>query len=371
MPIAIGSKVSIATDIHLADASGEFVAFPYPFTHAAGALHIRDGRLDIDHLAAHTGDASVVFDGNVTWPTQLHPTVPMASALTVHAKAVPIDKTLIDALPPDKAVGLKKAGLGGMLDVDGTINTDPPVGGVPTIGMNSSQLGDRLRFALDLGLRDAWLKSASGQIEADHLNGVVHLTPTGVSTQDLHGQRGPAAITGAGSIDWTGSDPIVHATGIAKGLLLDSELRQLLPRDARTAWDAVNPTGSIDADLVFNRTGIKPDYTLTLHPNHGRVRPTFFPYAMTGCTGAITVTPDRTVLDKFEGDHGPARVKISGVGLNGSTTAWDLMLSATDLNVDDELRHALPAAVTSPDRRCEFARQGVDRSHEAELSRQR
>ena len=341
MPIAVGSKVTVALELHVADASGTVVAFPYPFRHAAGELHIRDGRLDVEHLGETAGNARVSFDGAVTWPTQLHPNVPAASVLVVHGRSIPIDPTLIGALPPDKAEAMKRLGIGGTLDIDGTINTDPP-----TAANAAAPAMDRLRFALDLGLHDAWLKTPDGRSEADRVNGIVHLTPDGASTKELHGRRGPAELSGTGSIDWTGAEPVVHMSVAAKGLLLDGPLRALLPVEAQSAWDAVTPSGAVDAEFAFDRKNAKPDYTLTLHPDHARVSPTFLPYAMTGCTGAITVTPDRTTLTDFEGDHGPARVKISGVGLNGPATAWDLTLNANNVNVDDELRRDLPAAVT-------------------------
>ena len=366
MPIAVGSKVTVALELHVADASGTVVAFPYPFRHAAGELHIRDGRLDVEHLGETAGNARVSFDGAVTWPTQLHPNVPAASVLVVHGRSIPIDPTLIGALPPDKAEAMKRLGIGGTLDIDGTINTDPP-----TAANAAAPAMDRLRFALDLGLHDAWLKTPDGRSEADRVNGIVHLTPDGASTKELHGRRGPAELSGTGSIDWTGAEPVVHMSVAAKGLLLDGPLRALLPVEAQSAWDAVTPSGAVDAEFAFDRKNAKPDYTLTLHPDHARVSPTFLPYAMTGCTGAITVTPDRTTLTDFEGDHGPARVKISGVGVE---RAGDGVGPDAEREQRERRRRTPPRPAGGRHRlarRRRPARQGVDRPHQAELPRHR
>lgn len=343
MPIALGSKVSLTTDIHLADASGTLVAFPYPFVHATGNLHISDGQLDIANLAMHRGGASVRFDGQSTWPTSLHPDVKAATKLAIHAKAIPINRTLIDALPPEKAKAIRKLGIGGKIDIDGDISVAPN-----SAADKSNPLKDHLTFALDLGLADGFLKNPTGAIEADHLNGHIQLTPTGASTTSLTGQRGSASLTGNGDVQWADGQTTTRFEASAKGLALDTSLHAFLPAHAQSAWDAMNPRGSVDAALSYasSADGSEPHYTLTLHPDHTHVDPAFAPYALDDCTGTITVTPQRIRIKNLAAKHGLAHLTLNGIGANGSMPAWNLSLNSSNVLIDDALRKALPAAVT-------------------------
>ena len=129
-------------------------------------------------------------------------------------------------------------------------------------------------------------------------------------------------------------------------------------------WDAINPNGMIDAQLSYSGdvTGLldataatrpaaivagaaKPTghYTLLLKPKDLSIMPRAIPYQLDHCSGTVTVTPDGIVLTDISGTHGKASIAVSGKGVAGQQTAWDLSVNAQKIGVDADLVKALPS----------------------------
>ena len=62
------SQWIIDTTIHLDDASGKLVSFPYPMSGISGDLRIHDDSLELTNFEMRKGDASLKIDGRISWP---------------------------------------------------------------------------------------------------------------------------------------------------------------------------------------------------------------------------------------------------------------------------------------------------------------
>src|SRR5581483_11139511 len=63
----VTSHWNIDTSIHLKDASGSLVAFPYPMEHVAGDLVIGEDHMTIKQAHYQKGDADLLIKGHVDW----------------------------------------------------------------------------------------------------------------------------------------------------------------------------------------------------------------------------------------------------------------------------------------------------------------
>ena len=95
------SNWNVETSIHLKDAAGSVVAFPYPLEQGTGELVIGEDHMTIKDVHFKHGDADVLVKGRVDWASDeeraRHPTTQstLRPTLSITASNVPIDDTLI------------------------------------------------------------------------------------------------------------------------------------------------------------------------------------------------------------------------------------------------------------------------------------
>lgn len=366
MPIGPQTTPTVSTDIVFDDADGMLSAFPYPLRHLRGTLKVREGAVEVENVAMQRGDASMLVNGRVTWPTEMS----VADAggvkpdLTVSGRNIAIDNDLLNALPSDKRDSVKKFGLSGKLDVDGRIFGSSNLNSSAAYGA----LADGLAYDLTLGLHDATAVPMGEAFAASDVSAQLHLTQDYLEVKGLKGRRGESEFFGSGRVDWSGQQPPrVTLNAGAKKLLLDEALYKLLPSAAREVWDAIHPKGQLDADLSYSGSElaafgattqpaaplngvttppIPSAYALTLRPRDLSVMPKTVPYRLDNCGGSVTVTPAGITLTDVSGKHGGATLNISGAGIvSDKRTSWDLKVAARDVPVDADLVRCIPAGI--------------------------
>ena len=381
----------IKTDIFLQDAAGELVNFPYPLSGVKGKLEIFDDHVDI--IDAHTSkaDASIKIDGRVSWTHDEQKSHAHAAASTqptlrpdlkIAARNVPIDQDLVQALPPDRREWIQKIGLGGKLDIDGTIRAgmreeqrQELADGSDGVPSASSKGGD-LDFDLHLLLKDGTMWPADGGAFAvSDVQGDMRLTPQRLTISQLTGKRGDADVTASGGVSWLA--PRLPAQMVlqvdAKNLLLDSMLYSLLPDSAKHGWDQVHPEGTIDASFSYSGEVGAPErprsvaddlssttapsapatastsparaFELTIVPRALSVTPAAVPYKLDNVSGTVRVIPNQVILKDITARHGDAKLALAGTGETAPGGAWDFALSAQSLPVDEALLKAVPKAL--------------------------
>ncbi len=245
-PVGRRSPWTINVDIDLRDAAGRFVSFPYPLENVSGRVEIREGYVDIKHARTSMNGATLDIDGRVRWG---HANEPLRTDLTITARSVPVDRKLTDALPPAQRQWLEAAGATGVIDLDGRIF--PPAAGDPR-GRHAES-----GYEFDVTLRDGAampVADAGGggtSYTVTGIAGLLKLKPQRLEVVDLHGRRGASEIKSSGVVAWPDDRLSLALTTTASDLALDRPLYAALPVDARAAWDALRPEGSVDAALVL------------------------------------------------------------------------------------------------------------------------
>lgn len=279
--------------------------------------------------------------------------------LTIQARNVLIDDTLIAALPADRGKWVRKLGMGGRLNIDGKV-------------MPADEKGEDYRYDISMQLSEGTMWPVDGQSAVSGITGGIRLTPEKLTLSDMEGSRGDATISAAGWMRWGAKDPQLTLRARAKGLMLDESLRAMLPKSSAQTWDRIRPEGTVDMDFTYSgsmetlarrsqwgdvETGAvasideqslpaepaeNAGYAVTVRPVKLAVTPSIFPLKLEEVTGTVVMTGNRIQLQQMQAKHGPSKVKLSGEVTLGERPVWDLSLSASELTMDESLRAALP-----------------------------
>lgn len=340
---------SVVTTLDLSDAAGTYEGFAYPLEHIAGRVVIGPRFAKIEHCTAHKGDADVTLNGELTWDNGK----PVTPDLSVLAHNVPIDATLMKAISPSQREWLEKLGVGGRIDVNGTVTRK-----------GATTRPSDVDVVLDIGLNEGSLLPAGSKYAVSDVSGKLHLGGGKVDFKDFKGKRGEGTLAGDGTAVWAGDHPEVTVSGSAQNLLLEPALYDLLPKSARGAWDSVQPQGTIDAVLKWggspattqatravasveeNADPLPPattqPYAVTIRPRKLAVTLKAMPYRLTDLNGVVEVSPAGTELKNILAKHGTAALAISGTSTEADHGGWTLNVMGRDLPADPELHNALP-----------------------------
>jgi hypothetical protein len=343
-------KITLTMDLE--DGAGAFEGFPYPLEHMTGRVVIGDGYVRLEHCSAKKADASVTLDGGLTFGRG----IPLTPDISLTARNVPIDQTLMTAISPERREWIEKLGVSGKLDVDGNIflRQVPTTGPVVHAVTKPATQPTEVMVDLKMGVHDGALWPKDSTFAVSDLSGKLHLFDGRIDFDSFKGRRGGAAISASGSALWANHRPDLSISASAKNLLLEPALYQLLPADAQAAWNSVHPEGTLDVGLEYGKSlgattqpATQPTYHVSLIP--GKLAATLkdVPYRLTDLSGKIDVGPNGTTLTNVMGKHNAATIVVSGTGggtAEGAAGGWKLTLQGRDVPVDDDLRKALPTA---------------------------
>ena len=181
----------------------------------------------------------------------------------------------------------------------------------------------------------------------ERLKGLVEIRGGVVYLRSLRGGRGSMGCTLRGKIPPAGSDERFEVFLTATGVPLDERLARALPPASRAAYEACGLSGKVDVtNAVFRRRGDEPtDYRIPVALKDAGIRHRLFPYAITRVSGTLTLTPRQVSITHLTGRHGRGKInRISGkIIVRGPSRGLHLEAEATELELDEELRDALPA----------------------------
>jgi hypothetical protein len=360
-PPGLGQTFQTRVWVDLDDAQGTLTFFPYPVEHLTGKLFVTEDHVDLIDVAVKKGDATLNVGGSVHYGKDK----PIDPRITVTGRGIPIDAQLLAALPQDRGQWLRTIGLGGRLDVDGfvrrqasaasptTLPTEPhPAGAHP----GTKDIGYDLQLRLSHG---TVLPDGKGEFAARDLTGTMRLTPTEFVVHEIKGRRGDGQLFGSGRVDWgQGARPAFLLSGSARNLMLDAGLYQLLPPTWREGWDQAKPEGTVDLDVTYRGAVDSPsttrpsagDFQVDVRPVKLAITPRVIPARLENVKGELQIRPDHITLKDITATRkSGGTIAYSGTvpaGDKRAGGAWDLKLSAKDIEADEEMRRALPPAVS-------------------------
>ena len=265
---------------------------------------------------------------------------------------IPINEKLLQAfdVKPELARTLRKFNATGHLNGRGRIERVPG--------------SDVVKRDFHVHLRQATVRHTSFDYPIYNVNGLIHVENEKTDFRSLYGQNNNGQIECNGT--WTRNHGL-QLRFLANNVLLNDELRDALPPNLQKTWSGLRPSGTVefvDLDLHTIPGNSKPliGVTVEIPLRDDRVspvsiNPVWFPYEMRQVTGNFRFENQRIDIRQFAAKHGKTTINANGSGAYNETS-WRLRLSevfASNIVLDDELRHALPAAVAEGLDRIRFA----------------
>jgi hypothetical protein len=319
----------VDTDLNITGTDTMFCGFKYPLHEATGKMQLRPGYVNLLQITAKNGATSFLVTGRID--TGHTPTSPFVPDLKVTGKDIPVDDTLLAALPPEARERLKSIGAAGVIDADGTVR------------------GGNMAYDLALTLHDGSL-SPGGTLAVSALGGHLHLTPARIESSDLAGRRGDATVVAAGYINFSGGKRTLSLAASAQNLSLDESLHDLLPPQAQQPWDFLHPSGVVDAKLAYHTADSPDGLNISIRPRNLSAAPALAPGAaplqLDQITGSIDIAADQEAQWDISGSHGAGTINVAGTWkLNDPAAPWNLHLSGKDLTVDADWVRAMPSGL--------------------------
>lgn len=361
-----GAPAPVRYDLRVAVADGRFTdpGLPAPAEQIAAVVHVRDGRVKVDHATARVGGATV----EASLETRDVPQSPAAAAaglsdfedLLEHAavtvRDLPLDDALFARLPTDaKAHDVRRLfGPAGTAHV-GYRFARPPSGGWTRV----------------VDLRPARLRLVYHKFRypLDDVAGLVRHTVTGGGTDaiavDLTGSAAGRRVEVKGTVAGAGPDPAIDLRVSGTGVPIDDRLFDALPNPKyRAALKKLRASGRADfvADIRQPAGVNRVENTFRITVADGALNHTSFPYPLDRVRGRIGVGvvstdptrpapparpgDDRIEFRDVEARYGPAAFTLSGdsgPAPGGTDRLLRLRVLGRDCPLDDRLRAALAA----------------------------
>jgi hypothetical protein len=320
------------------DMRASYEGFQYPAEHIRGTVEadIGDGREDtikID-LVGQAAGQPVTLKGEVAGDR------PYGVALEIQGKNLPLDRTLLHALPDKYQKLARSFHASGLGDFVATIHRE--------------RGGDHYDNRYLITFHDAALCYDVFPYPAENVTGILDIHPNDWEFHHFHGtHRGGQFWANGRCIPGAGGDKLeVHLTGT--NVVLDEEMAKALAHGPEPSlehtWKTFAPSGHIDFEGIIERPpGEKPDIDLTVFPRGCGIRPHFFEYTLSELVGRVHYAKRWVELDDLCARHGDSVLSL-GTGtvyLKPDGGIWaDLHdVRAKPLVPDGDFVEALPEAL--------------------------
>jgi hypothetical protein len=333
VPLADGTSTRFS--LRPEDVSMCFSKFAYPVDHLSGVLDYRlpDRHVQVD-LAGLAGSQPVLIKG--TWQGE---GVSAEANLDIQASDVPIDETLLKALPESEQKLARSFRAAGKADIKAHIRH---VSGA-----------DAFRNEYHVRVHDATLLWDTFPCPFEEAHCTLDIYPKHWEFRDFHATHHGGHVTAHGhSIRPPGAD---RAVGIAleiegRNVGLDDDLRRgLTPLPGlQKSWDAFRPHGRLNFKASVNHpTGQARDLDIHVDAQGCAVAPLFFPYTLHDIGGQFRYHEHKLDMTQVKMWHGATLVSMNRGQVDlppgGGYFADFADLQVRDLWLDEDLLSALPA----------------------------
>ena len=251
-----GAKVAYALDVDVLDVAITFVHFQYPLEHIRGTLRLRDETIAVN-LATMVGGSPLTGEGTIE-----HPGPEAVVRLAFRADSVPINETLMDALPPDARKVVRE------FEPKGSVRGKVDFRRDPLPGDERGDVAVHAELDLNDGDENCSIRWKDLPYPISHLTGHLSLHPDRWVFSKMRGENNLASIEASGEVIQVAKDVLAVDVALsARGLRFDDQLRDSLPPAWGQSWSILNPQGSTDVDAhIVLKPGRPEDYKIRLRP---------------------------------------------------------------------------------------------------------
>ena len=306
---AEGGPVRRKAVVECHDVSMLYEHFKYPVEHVRGRVVWDGDRVELVGLHTVVGGRPLSANGTID-----HPGDRSVVSLTFEGEALPIDKALFDALPPDVRAVVAQ------FSPTGTVRGKVKVGRTPPAGPGADPRGVvKIDAYLDLNER-CGMKWVGLPYPVNDLTGRLEIHPDLWEFKNMRGVNGQAVITGSGRVQKVSGPTPAGRLNVdlhlnAEMLPFNDQLKAALPLAWRRSWGILDPTGSSDVDATIRVHPGEPDrYVLVVAPRPAtdvRLHYTRPPKPGVDPGGTFELRLE-DVTGRFVFDNGPVEMKDVG-----------------------------------------------------------
>jgi len=280
----IGRQVRV--DVELIDAGALYAHFPYPLPNLTGRVILEPDRVTLENVTSTHDQRRIRLDGQVTDIASARPRF----NIVIDANSIPIDDTLMAALPEQQRRFYESFELDAVTDV--------------RVKVFPNEVGRRpVEYIAWATLRGASVAYERFPIPLMEVYAKATLTPDVIVLDEMRGRYGQGRVSVRGHI-WPVTD---RRSQLGYCLRLDAQRLELkpewmaaLPEAIRNAIGRLSPTGQVDVQADLNRDSTDPACPanrVVVDCLGNGVTFDLFPYPIQGLTGRLTITPDRVEVD--------------------------------------------------------------------------
>ncbi len=309
--------------------------FPYRLHGLSGAVEYTKSGVFLRGLSGNHGEGVVRVDGEFAAPKRCAP-----GKLHITGEAIPIDAELYDGCPEQYGKIADLLDLHGALDVELVLVRPPCQNGEPGKWRRQGTLSFDSLSARYVGFPYQVERLAGKLIfDGEHLEVLNVRGRSGEATLGVEG-RMTLGVGGIGSLD-------LQVRG--EDFAFDDRLPAGLPPDIERQVAAFHPAGRFAFQTSLRSDGATGETThassITLHGV--TIRHEALPVTVNDVEGTIDLDAERIVVGEITGRYNGADVSARGyIHHSGSAGGMELSISCKDLQIDADLKAALPAPIS-------------------------
>ncbi|MCH7883740.1 MAG: hypothetical protein IIC01_00695 [Planctomycetes bacterium] len=318
------------TVVSFDDLSALGTALPSPLEAFSGSIVFDGDRVELRDIAGPIGQGRVEANGVIHLAT----TGVADVDVTIQGWDIPIDDSLLSALPAHLQDFLESAGVSGTFDLETLVGFDPA--------------SARLTQSSRIHLKEVSFHPEHWPTGVESVQGVVRILDQQVVLEELTGRFQEATVSADGVISWSGAERSTNLTVRARDLRLDERLVESLPQTWRAAIGEWRIESPIEVELQVRESTTSLGKTASLDVqgivrlHDAVIRHPSFALPLEGVRGEVVFDSAGLRGPNLVGRYGSASVRAAleieptVVGHQGGLT-----LTATGLSPDD-IRGLLP-----------------------------
>ncbi len=317
-PAGTNRKWKRKIKLKLTKASGCYEKFRYPIHNLRGVMYVEDNKLYLKDLQGHDKQAILRISGIVENINTNKPVV----KVNISARNVPIDETLINALPIQAGNLIKNCQLTGITDFTGNLFSNVTTNKSHVI--SHSKLKSSLQYQFKCKLKGIQICYKDFPYPIKNLEGTLTITPEKVIIDGVFARKGNQQLQAKGNLILGKKNQQITLKILADNIPVDSQLYQALSASQKKIWNTLEPTGKIKMEADLKRIeGQEWKWKIIITPKNCQIKYNKFP-TITDLTGTITFYPDTIIFNEITGT-----INKHPVSLNGQLKSRKGTLSST------------------------------------------
>ncbi|MBA7615452.1 hypothetical protein ES703_22733 [subsurface metagenome] len=353
-----GTKARRILAVKLLDAEATYRHFPYTLRNLTGALLFDHNSIAVSGLTSEVNDCKISIVGRVT---ACDTNQPMYNIL-VEAENVPLDSTLVEALPARQKQFCRQFKTDGL--VDGEIEISTGENGL--VDFTADVLFKKASLSIPVSWAQSGIertRAAADALVVRDISGSAVFTRDLIDIKDCRGQykKGQVLLTGRVWPGETAGQTRLQLSLGAEQTQLDKDLFGLFPMPIRKVMSELQPQGQISYTVELENTDSEDQsaYKVSVDFLGGSLNFEPFPYPVRDVTGKLIVRKGRDTIgitlqditavgaDNVQVTPSASVIKINGqVDFADNTfSSGQFTILANDVFLDERLKAALPQEI--------------------------